>query len=79
MSERRRQDASPSRADGEGLRVVAKAPSPRSARRLGAACVAAAVAVTLAGWWLQPESVRAASMAGREVQRDGLASAGAAP
>ena len=79
MSERRQQDASPSRADGEGLRVVAKTPPPRSGRRLGAACVAAAVAVTLAGWWLQPDSVRAAGMAGKEVQRDGLAAAGAAP
>jgi len=61
MTERNRAQASPSRADGAGLRVIAKPPA-RDGRRWGAACVAVAVAGALVGWWLWP--VRGASAGG---------------
>ncbi|WP_394540840.1 hypothetical protein PRJ39_10165 [Lysobacter enzymogenes] len=54
MTERNRAQASPSRADGAGLRVIAKPVQARDGRRWGAACVAVAVAGALAGWWLWP-------------------------
>lgn len=62
MTARRPEDPSPSRADGEGQRVIAKAPPAQSGRRT-AAWIAAAIAVTLAGWWWQPASVRSARAA----------------
>lgn len=82
MTERRSERPSPSRADGEGLRVIAKTPPADSGRRLAAVCIAAAIAVTLAGWWWQPASVRSAHAAARvepraETDRDGAAREGA--
>lgn len=72
MSERRPEPAPSSRADGEGLRVIAKAPAG-GGRRLGMGLVAAAVAVTLAGWWWQPASVRSAHAAAPSADRDAAA------
>ncbi|QQP97761.1 hypothetical protein [Lysobacter enzymogenes] len=60
MTEPRSKDPSPSRADGEGLRVIDRPAPPGDGQRRWMAAIAVAVAVTLAGWWLQPDSVRGA-------------------
>jgi len=52
MSERKRAQAPSSRADGAGLRVIAKPAQTGDARRWGAACLAVVVAGALTGWWL---------------------------
>ncbi|MFK3651448.1 hypothetical protein ACI2IY_23895 [Lysobacter enzymogenes] len=77
MNQRRPEHPSPSRADGEGLRVIDKTPPPNDGQRRWTAGIAVAVAVTLAGWWLQPDSVRSAQAGTRHEDAPARAAGGA--
>lgn len=68
MAERRPPHAPPSRADGEGMRVIDKAPVARGGKLAWAAVVAVGLALALAGWWSMREP--ASGAAGTVAQAD---------
>lgn len=75
MAERRHSQAPSSRADGEGMRVIAKTPAARGSLLPWAVCVAVAVAAASAWWMLKsgPEPVADALVAQTGTQRDAAA------
>jgi hypothetical protein len=80
VAERRRPHASPSRADGEGMRVIAKTPTAGGGRWLWATGAAVIAAALLTGWWLWPAPVRGeAVVAAQAAAGDAGAPQGRAP
>ena len=78
MAERRPPHAPPSRADGEGMRVIDKAPVARGGKlRWVAAAVAMVLALALAGGWSMREPASGATGAVAQADAPGDAANGA--
>lgn len=78
MAERRRPQAPPSRADGEGMRVIDRAPAARGGKlRWALAAVAAVLALAVAGGWSMREPAAGATEAVAQADAAGDAADGA--
>lgn len=75
MTKRDHPHAPSSRADGEGMRVIAKVPAARDGRLLWAVCAVVVIAVALVGWWWMREPAQGAIavVAQADVDRDAAA------
>lgn len=69
MTRRDRPHAPSSRADGEGMRVIAKAPAARGRKLPWVVAVVVAIAVALLGWWSMRTPVLGANAV---VAQDGM-------
>lgn len=81
MADRRHSQAPSSRADGEGMRVIAKTPAARGSLLPWAVCAVVAIAAASAWWVLRPDSdpVASAHLAQTRTQGDVAADATQSP